>query len=137
MILGANGRPACDSRIRKSAHPDPTPAKEVYFPFFSTPAPYPPNTRIYIGLLRGHRLLASPRLSGIAEREGERESEQVATRGPVGALGGAQSLDPLRSWGSECGPSRPASLPQASLRVLAPLIDGGMEHLHPASKQGS
>ena len=29
------------------------------------------------------------------------------------------------------------SLPQASLRVLAPLIDGGMEHLHPASKQGS
>ena len=110
MILGANGRPACDSRIRKSAHPDPTPAKEVYFPFFSTPPPYPPNPRIYIGLLRGHRLLAAPRLSRIGEREGEREraSEQVATRGPVGALGGAQSLDPLRSWGSEYGPSRPA-----------------------------
>lgn len=135
MILGTNGRPACDSRKRKSAHPDPTPAKEVYFPFFSTPPPYPPNSRIYIGLLRGHRLLASPRLSGIAEREGER----VSRLPPEGLLG---------RW-AECNPWIPSEVgvlnvappvllpPQAFLRVLAPLIDGGVEHLHPASKQGS
>lgn len=39
MILRANSHPACDSRIRKSAHPDPTPAKEVYFPFSASPSP--------------------------------------------------------------------------------------------------
>ena len=106
MILGANGGPACDSRIRKSAHPDPTPAKEVYFPFFSPPSQpthpptHPPNNRICIGLPRGDRLLAflSPRSEG--ERAGCQQRacwgpRQNAIPGSPRKLGGPRVAPPV------------------------------------------
>lgn len=86
MILGANGRPACDSRIRKSAHPDPTPAKEVYFPFFSLPPPSP--LRQHQDLHRAPAGRPPPCLASPGSGRGrEREGEGASRLPPEGLLG--------------------------------------------------
>lgn len=132
MILRANGHPACDSRIRKSAHPDPTPAKEAYFPF-STPSPPTQHQDL-------HRAPAGrppPRLAFSTTERGDelRKSEQVKIGGPV--LGGAkQGIIPasLRSWGSGRSPhplpyltSTNRSLPPIGPHLL-PSLRGSIAH---------
>lgn len=123
MILRANGHPACDSRIRKSAHPDPTPAKEVYFPF-SRP-PHPPNTRVYKGLLPGDPLLAwlSPQLR---ETERARMEQTVKTTGPVG------------EWGAEHNPCIPLEVGAPGIASVPYLTSANRCFFHrvPSPPQG-
>lgn len=104
--------------------PGPYSSQRGLFPLLLFPLPtHPSNTRIYIGLLRGDRLLAllSPRSEG-EERERARERAGCHCWGS----GTSTILDPLRNWGSRRSPFSIASLLSSILcrRPLSPPPDG-------------